>query len=113
MLSSKIAHSDFVMATAKEVNVPLPTLLTGDQPTGAATDGAHPLANLVSSKDLDAGESPTSNLSDSSDSKLEEKHDEAPQRSKGKVALIMSALCVSFALCGGEMFGCRKLIASY
>jgi hypothetical protein len=84
------------MATTKEVGVPQPMLLTGDPPTGAAIDGTYPLANLVSSKDPDAVGSPASNVSEGSDSKLE-KH-EAPQRSKGKVALIMSALCVSFAL---------------
>lgn len=87
------------------VNPPLATVLHGDPPSGAVTDASHAIADLLPSKELDVPVPPASSSSDTIGSKKEEHtaaphaeipHAEAPHRSKGKVALIMSALCVSF-----------------
>lgn len=71
-----------------------PTALDGDPPTGAVTDGAHAIADLIPSKEIEVTNALDSPISESLDHKIEV-HDDAPHRSKGKVALIMSALCVS------------------
>lgn len=69
-------------------------------------DASHAIADLLPSKELDVSTPPASSSSETINSKKEGhieaphaeiSHTEAPHRSKGKVALIMSALCVSFA----------------
>ena len=96
------------MATTSAVNnPPLSTALQGDPPSGAVTDGAHAIADLLlpPSKEADVVPNPpASSSTDTVDSKKEKEeqpiegspHPETPHRSKGKIALIMSALCVSF-----------------
>ena len=84
------------MATHGDNSLP-PTVLSGDPPTGAAVDGAHTIADLLPSKEVDVPDSPASNPSDITHPKLED-HDAAPERSKGKVALIMSALLIAVFL---------------
>ena len=88
------------MAATHEGKTSLP--LDGDPPTGAVTDGAHAIADLVPSKELAATDAPNSShspnspVSETLESKIEGR-DEASSMSKGKVALIMSALCVRLA----------------
>ena len=93
------------MATPS-VDPSVSTALYGDPPSGAVTDASYAIADLLPSKEVDVSNPLASNLSDTTDSKKEEQveapHPEVPQgegphRSKGKVALIMSALCVRFA----------------
>ena len=93
------------MATPS-VNPSVSTALHGDPPTGAVTDASYAIADLLPSKEVDVSNPPASSLSDTLDSKKEEHvegahaeapHAEGPHRSKGNVALIMSALCVRFA----------------
>lgn len=97
------------MATHGDHSLP-PTALGADPPTGAAVDGAHTIADLLPSKEVDVPGTPASNPSDIAPSK-QENLDAAPERSKGKVALIMSALLVSLALSGDEFSGTLKLMA--
>lgn len=98
------------MATHGDNPLP-PTALSEDPPTGAAVDGAHTIADLLPSKEVVVPDSPVSNPSDITQPKLDDQ-DAAPERSKGKVALIMSALLVSCALSRGEFSGPLKLMAA-
>lgn len=81
----------------------LATALHGDPPSGAVTDGAQAIADLLPSKEVDVPNLPDSSASDTGESTKKEELVEAPAppgdayRSKGKTALIMSALCVSFS----------------
>ena len=93
------------------LNPSLSTALHADPPSGAVTDASHAIADLLPLKELDVSTPPASSSSETINSKKEHieaphaetSHTEAPHRGKGKVALIMSALCVSFGLSHGEM----------
>jgi hypothetical protein len=91
----------YIIMAAHEWNSLQPALLHGEPPTGAAVDGAHSIAGLAPRNELDAVDSPISDSSDNTDRKMESAVG-APQRSKGKIALIMSALCVSSWLCDAK-----------
>lgn len=106
------------MATPAE-KPSLSTALHADPPSGAVTDASHAIANLFPSKELGVSTPPASSSSETIDSKKEEHvgaphaeapNAEAPHRSKGKVALIMSALCVRLAPSRDEM---RLLTEAY
>lgn len=92
-------------------NPSLSTALHADPPSGAVTDASHAIADLLPLKEVHVLTPPASSSSETINSK-KEGHIEAPHaetshteahRSKGKVALIMSALCVSVCPSHGEM----------
>lgn len=62
-------------------------------PAAGAVDAAGATAELVPVKSRNTTDAPLLDLSDGVESPKQE-HSDAPQRSKGKIALIMSALCV-------------------
>lgn len=66
-------------------------------PSAGAVDAAGPVAALVPVKNVNDTSASPSDLSDVVESPKQE-HSDAPQRSKGKIALIMCALCVATSI---------------
>lgn len=63
-------------------------------PSAGAVDAAGPIAELVPVKNVNDTSALPSDLSDAAEPSKQEQSN-APERSKGKIALIMSALCVT------------------